>query len=99
MNIGIEIADRLTLTDYLDDVSTTYVGASHFTTTPQNPNPAYYIQDRSLLVNPNNPLGRPDKQRGNSSTKDQYLMVMINVSFQLRVYRCPGYLKRGFVQD
>ena len=30
LNLGFEIADRLTLTDYLDDVSTTYVGSNYF---------------------------------------------------------------------
>ena len=98
MNIGFEIADRLSVTDYLDDVSSTYAGADKFTTTPDNPNPAYILQDRSLEINPNGPLGRAGKQRGNTSSMDQYLMFMINVSFQLKVYRCPGYMKRGFIK-
>lgn len=91
-NLGFEIADRLTVTDYMDDVSKTYIGSSRFPTDPQNPNPAYVLQDRSIEVS-NEPLGREGKQRGNSSTKDQYLMFMINLSFQLKVYKCPTYLK------
>jgi hypothetical protein len=93
-NIGCEIADRLTLTDYIDDVSTTYVGANKFPNFPNAPNPAYYLQDRSYEVSPDNPLGRPNKQRGNASTKDQYMFFMINLSFQLKTYRCPNYKKR-----
>lgn len=95
INLGVEIADRLTLTDYIDDVSTTYVGSFNFPTDPANPNPAYTLQDRSLEIDPNNPLGRGGKQRGNSNTKDQYLMVLVQLSFQLKVYKCPAYVNRG----
>lgn len=95
LNIGLEISDRLTTTDYLDDVSSTYVGSYHFPTDPQNPNPAYILQDRSIEKDPNNPLGRGGKQRGNSSTKDQYMMFLVHLSFQLKVYRCPNYMNRG----
>ncbi|PZF72070.1 type IX secretion system protein PorG [Taibaiella soli] len=96
LNFGFEIADRLTLTDYLDDVSTTYVGADKFPNDPQNPNPAYILQDRSMEINPNDPLGRAGKQRGNSSSKDQYMYFVFNISFQLKTYKCPGYMRRGF---
>lgn len=96
INLGMEIADRLTLTDYLDDVSTTYVGSDKFPTSSNNPNPGYVLQDRSIELDPNNPLGRPGKQRGTSSTKDQYLMVLINLSFQLKVYKCPAYMNDNF---
>lgn len=95
LNIGFEIADRLTLTDYLDDVSTTYVGNNYFPTDPQVPNPAYVLQDRSVETSPADPLGRAGKQRGNSSTKDQYLMFLVHLSFQLKVYKCPAYINRG----
>ncbi len=94
-NVGLEIANRLTLTDYLDDVSTTYVGAEKFPNDPLDPNPALILQDRSVEVNAATPLGREGKQRGNSSTKDQYMYLMINFSFQLKTYKCPEYLKRG----
>lgn len=95
LNIGFEIADRITTTDYLDDVSTTYVGSNYFPNDPQVQNPAYFLQDRSLEVTPSDPLGRAGKQRGNSSTNDQYLMFVFNLSFQLKVYKCPAYMNRG----
>jgi hypothetical protein len=97
LNIGFEIADRLTTTDYLDDVSTTYVGSNYFPNDPQIQNPAYYLQDRSLEITPSDPLGRPGKQRGNSSTKDQYMMFLVHLSFQLKVYKCPAYMNRGIM--
>ncbi len=94
-NLGIEIADRLTLTDYLDDVSTTYVGADRFPNDPLIPNPAAQLQDRSLEVG-STALGRAGKQRGNDQTYDQYLMMGIHLSIQLKTYRCPKYLKEGY---
>lgn len=95
LNVGFEIADRLTLTDYVDDVSTTYVGSDKFPTDPLTPNPAYVLQDRSIEIDESNPLGRAGKQRGNSSTRDQYMMFLFHVSFQLKVYKCPAYINRG----
>lgn len=92
MNFGFEIADRLTTTDYLDDVSSTYVGANYFPTDPLNPNPAYLLQDRSIELTPNDPLGRGGKQRGNSSTNDQYMMFLFHLSFQMTSYKCPAYI-------
>lgn len=95
LNIGFEIANRLTTTDYLDDVSTTYVGSNYFPNDPAVQNPAYFLQDRSIEVTPADPLGRPGKQRGNSSTRDQYMMFLVHLSFQLKVYKCPAYMDRG----
>lgn len=96
VNVGFEIADHLTTTDYLDDVSTTYVGADKFPNDPQNPNPAYILQDRSTQITPNDPLGRAGKQRGNSSSFDQYMYFVFNLSIQLKTYKCPDYLKKGY---
>lgn len=96
-NIGFEIADRLTLTDYLDDVSTSYVGSDKFPSSPDFTNPAHALQDRSLEVG-DVALGRAGKQRGNSQTRDQYMHAIFNLSFQLKVYRCPGYLQEGILE-
>lgn len=95
INFGMELANRLTVTDYMDDVSNTYVGADKFPTTPENPSIAHVLQDRSPEVT-NVPLGRAGKQRGNSTTKDQYMMLLVNFSFQLKTYKCPSWLKEGY---
>ena len=42
-------------------------------------------------------LGRAGKQRGNSASKDQYLMFTFSISFQLKTYKCPTYLKQGYL--
>src|SRR5436190_8563956 len=48
INIGFEIVHRVTGTDYLDDVSTTYVDPSVFPPLPDgSPSPAYLLHDRS----------------------------------------------------
>lgn len=93
MNLGFEIADRLTLTDYMDDVSGIYAGASTFPNDPRNPNAASLLQNRTTASGTT--LGEKGKQRGDSSSKDQYMMGIITLSFQFKQYRCPGYLKHG----
>lgn len=96
LNFGFEISNRLTLTDYIDDVSATYVGADKFGGVAGFDNPARALQDRSTEVS-DVPLGRVGKQRGNSSSSDQYLLYTFNISIQLRTYRCPSYLKQGYM--
>lgn len=89
VNLGFEIVNRFTFTDYLDDVSTTYVGAENFVYNPMNPSVASVLQDRSV----GQKLGREGKQRGDSGSKDQYLMVQFSLSFQLKTYKCPSNMK------
>jgi len=87
VNITVEIADRLTTTDHIDDVSATYVGASNF----KKNSVALALQDRSPEVNQgNSTFGITGKQRGNTSSKDQYLVAEISVSFNFTSYRCPS---------
>lgn len=98
LNLGFEIANRLTLTDYMDDVSNSYVGDQYFPNDdPLTPNPGFYLQDRSGQDGTVK-LGREGKQRGNSSTKDQYMFFVINLSFQLKVYKCPSYMERAILE-
>jgi hypothetical protein len=92
LNFGAEIANRLTMTDYIDDVSKTYVGVDKFPSDPQNPSPAAALQDRSVEVT-NIPLGREGKQRGNTQSRDQYMFLQFNLSFQLKTYKCPAYIR------
>jgi len=92
VNFSFEVVNRFTLTDYMDDVSTTYVGADKFLYNPMNPSVASVLQDRSVAVD-GQKLGRAGKQRGDSATKDQYLMVQFSLSFQLKTYKCPSHLE------
>jgi hypothetical protein len=88
VNIGFEILHRFTNTDYLDDVSMTYVDQAAF---PPNPDGstsnALLLSDRSYEIG--DPIGIPGRQRGNSRQKDQFVTAMIHFTFNLQSYRCP----------
>lgn len=86
LNLAIEIANRFTTTDYIDDVSKGYVGAQYFSNGANN-NPSYRLQDRS----PNHVLGVKDQQRGDKVSYDQFLMAQIKLTFQLKTEKCPSY--------
>ncbi len=92
LTFGFEIINRLSTTDYLDDVSTTYVGASLFPdaggSTPYQ-NYALQLQDRSPEVT-TTAIGIEGRQRGISSTRDQFLTAQVYISFRLPTYRCPS---------
>ncbi|KAA5536676.1 outer membrane beta-barrel protein [Taibaiella lutea] len=90
VNFNFEIVNRFTFTDYIDDVSTTYVGADNFLYNPMNPSVASQLQDRSIPDADGQKLGRAGKQRGDSNNKDQYLMFQFSLSFQLKTYKCPN---------
>jgi hypothetical protein len=88
MNIGFEIVHRFTNTDYLDDVSTTFVEQTVF---PPNPDgtssPAALLSDRSYETG--TPIGAKGVQRGNSQQKDQFATAIFYLSFNLQSYKCP----------
>ena len=88
MNLGLEVLYRFTNTDYLDDVSKTYVDPVVFPANPDGtPNVAYLLSDRSYETG--TPIGQKDRQRGNSQNKDQFVTAMFYISFNLQSYRCP----------
>lgn len=88
INVGFEILHRFTNTDYLDDVSTTYVDPVVFPPLPNgDPSPAMLLHDRSYEIG--EPIGIPGRQRGNSKQKDQFVTAVFYVTFNLQSYRCP----------
>ena len=84
VNVSFEIAHRFTTTDYIDDVSTTYVGIDKFPASSV----AAKLQDRSYELG--TPIGVEGRQRGFSKQKDQYAIAEIGISFNLTSYRCPS---------
>ncbi|MBP6625144.1 MAG: hypothetical protein KA198_08225 [Chitinophagaceae bacterium] len=90
ITFNMEVVHRYTTTDYLDDVSRSYVGKDKFNDIEPSPYPSVssVLQDRSPEVTAN-PIGVEGRQRGISSTKDQYLMMQIGISFRLPTYKCP----------
>lgn len=88
MNVGFEIVHRFTNTDYLDDVSTTYVEPEVFPPNPDgSPSTAFLLSDRSYETG--TPIGAKGVQRGNSKQKDQFATAILFLSFNLQSYRCP----------
>jgi Domain of unknown function (DUF6089) len=88
INLGFEVTYRFTTTDYIDDVSTTYAGASAFPTLPNgSPSLAGLLQDRSYEKG--TPIGIAGRQRGYANQKDSYVIAEFTISFNLTTYRCP----------
>ena len=90
-NIGFEVVYRFTNTDYLDDVSSTFVNPSIFPKLPDgSASIAELLQDRSYETG--EPIGFVNgtaRQRGYPKQKDQYVMAEVTLSFNLTSYRCP----------
>lgn len=89
INFGFEVVHRFAFTDYLDDVSTNYVGEHRFLNPNGTATTASILQDPSISNN-GTKLGIAGKQRGDKASIDQYLMAQITLSFQLKTYRCPS---------
>lgn len=90
LNLSFQIAQRITTTDYLDDVSTTYIGNTpqHFPAAINGvPSVASILQDRSFEKGI--PIGVEGVQRGFSKQKDQYIIAEIGISFNISTYQCP----------
>ena len=94
VNIAFEVLHRFTNTDYLDDVSTTYVSAAAFDLNIDGSvSNAQLLSDRSYELG--DPIGitNPGRQRGNSKQKDQFVTAMIHLTFNLQSYKCPSVQK------
>jgi hypothetical protein len=83
--IAIGITGRKLFTDYLDDVSTTYIDKKYFDTYITNTDDvdvAKQLSDKSILINPftNNTDGA---QRGNYNKYDAYFTYYIKIGFKI----------------
>jgi len=88
LNIGLEITHRFTTTDYLDDVSKTYVDPAVFPPLPDgSPSPALLLSDRSYEFG--TPIGIKGRERGIDTNKDQFVTAMIYFTVNLQSYKCP----------
>ncbi|MBL0152325.1 MAG: hypothetical protein IPP93_02105 [Chitinophagaceae bacterium] len=89
VNICFEVLHRFTNTDYLDDVSKTYVDPAVFPANPDgSPSNGLLLSDRSYE------LGEVARQinsaRGMSKQKDQFVTAMVHLTFNLQSYKCPS---------
>ena len=88
INLSFQVTNRLTLTDYLDDVSTTFVGIDKFPVLNGQPSIAGILQDRSFETGTS--IGVEGRQRGFNKQKDQYIIAEIGISFSITSYKCPS---------
>ena len=90
ITLSFEVVNRSTTTDYIDDVSTTYVGIDKFNDIEPSPYPSVssVLQDRSGELT-TTPIGVKGRQRGISTTNDKFMMMQIGLSFRIPTYKCP----------
>jgi hypothetical protein len=86
LNIGLEYGARWTFTDYIDDVSTTYIDNDWLAS--KNPQAAR-MADKSIRTDDDSdprPGVRyaPGDQRGESKYNDYYMFTMITITYKLR---------------
>lgn len=86
--IGFEYVDRKTFTDYMDDVSTTYVSKSDFdnffANDPATAALAYELSVRSDEIDPDGVYARitaPGQQRGDPKELDHYIFAQFYFAF------------------
>ncbi len=92
VNVGFEVVYRFTGTDYLDDVSKTYVDPSIFPKLPDgSASLAELLNDRSgeTGIDKIGFVNGTGRQRGFPKQKDSYVMAEITFSFNLSSYHCP----------
>lgn len=83
LNVRLEAVYHYLTTDYLDDVSTSYIDPADFDSylSPVNAKFAKELADKQLNSNPSaNGIG---SQRGSPGVKDSYLSVSLKLSFIL----------------
>ncbi len=81
-NLKLEVLHRFTTTDYLDDVSTTYINPELFRRylNPSEAILAEKLQDRRAILNPQQ-IATPGAIRGGSKKNDSYFSATLKVSF------------------
>ncbi|HBF87802.1 MAG TPA: hypothetical protein DDX39_04090 [Bacteroidales bacterium] len=88
-SIGVEYGVRKTLTDYIDDVSTTYIDKEILRA--EKGDIAAYLSDPSLGYNEGT-VGEPNwtganQQRGDSFDKDAYMFLEVTLTYKLKTTR------------
>lgn len=88
-SINVEIASNNTLTDYLDDVSTTY--PDMLVLRRLRGAQAVELSDRSIDMPgiPASTIGGVGRQRGDSTNKDHYIHLSVGVLYYFGQLRCP----------
>ncbi|MEO5942964.1 MAG: hypothetical protein ABIP30_01300 [Ferruginibacter sp.] len=105
VSTAVELLYRKTFTDYIDDVSTTYIDPNNFyaNLSPANAAIAAKIADKTVgIVTPGVNRYPPGTQRGNSNNMDAYFSFVVKLGVKLgysnseerrsaRQTRCPHF--------
>jgi len=86
VNLSLEFLYRHTFTDYIDDVSTTYIDPNLFDKylSPQNAAIARQISDKVFaIVNPGLSRNSPGTQRGDPNQNDAYFTTFLKFAIRL----------------
>ncbi len=86
LNLGLELLYRKTFTDYIDDVSTTYIDGNLFYNHLPAPDAdiAYRISDKTIgIVTPGVGRYSAGTQRGNPKNNDAYFSLLLKVGIRL----------------
>ncbi len=86
VNVSPELLYRKTFTDYIDDVSTTYIDPDFFDVylSPENAAIARQISDKTVgIVTPGVNRYEPGTQRGNSKNMDAYFSFVLKLGIRL----------------
>lgn len=87
ISLNIELAGRMTFTDYLDDVSGVYADPN--AVAGYHGDVAARLADRSVEIGER--IGRPGRQRGDSKSNDSYYFLTIGFAYQFITLNCPSY--------
>ena len=92
MYIGLEILHRKTFTDYVDDVSTTYIDNNLFQNylTPEQATMANQLYYRSNMLNNVSRGPYTDEQRGDPKENDAFFSSLIRCGWVLNSRNDPG---------
>ncbi|MEO6070644.1 MAG: DUF6089 family protein [Chitinophagaceae bacterium] len=92
MYVGMEVLHRKTFTDYMDDVSTTYINPDLFDKylTPQKAALAKQLHYKELSAQTRANTGIDGEQRGDPSQKDSFFSTIIKFGWRLNDWNSPN---------
>ena len=94
MYVGLEVMHRKSFTDYVDDVSTTYIDNTYFGNylTPEQAAMANQLYYREYYVPYQTNLNRPSRneQRGNPKQNDSFFSSIIKFGWRLNDWNSPN---------
>ncbi len=91
LSMDVSLSMRNTLTDYLDDVSTSYPDLERLRQTRGDL--SYVMSDRSLRTSAGEKIERSGTQRGDDSLNDHYLFLGVGINYYFGDVLCPKVVK------